>query len=60
MFSAVRDAFVDMYTEHDPFQQLHDQVYEALSEEGRLKLPPPPAKGSLDLSQVQQSLYAFA
>jgi DNA-directed RNA polymerase len=60
MFSAVRDAFVDMYTEHDPFQQLHDQVCEVLSEEGRKKLPRPPAKGSLDLSQVQQSLYAFA
>jgi DNA-directed RNA polymerase len=60
MFSAVRDAFVDMYTEHDPFTELHAQVYEALSEEGRKKLPPPPAKGNLDLSQVQQSLYAFA
>lgn len=60
MFSAVRDAFVDMYEANDPFQHLYDQVYAALSEEGRKKLPFPPAKGNLDLSQVQQSDYAFA
>jgi DNA-directed RNA polymerase len=60
MFSAVRDAFVEMYTAHDPFQHLYEQVYESLSEAGREKLPRPPTKGNLDLSQVQQSLYAFA
>lgn len=60
MFAATRDAFVTMYEENDPFQHLYEQVYEALSEAGRKKLPLPPPKGTLDLSQVQQSLYAFA
>jgi DNA-directed RNA polymerase len=44
MFSAVRDAFVEMYTAHDPFQHLYEQVYESLSEEGREKLPRPPPR----------------
>lgn len=60
MFSATRDAFVDMYTNNDPFQHMYDQVHEALSEKGRSKLPLPPAKGNLDITQVQQSMYAFA
>jgi DNA-directed RNA polymerase len=60
MFAAVRDAFVAMYEENDPLQHLYDRVYADLSEAGREKLPKPPAKGTLDLSLVQQSLYAFA
>jgi DNA-directed RNA polymerase len=60
MFSAVREAFVEMYTSYDPFQHLYDSVAACLSEEGRAKLPPPPAKGDLDLSAVLQSLYSFA
>jgi DNA-directed RNA polymerase len=60
MFDAVRTSFVAMYTEHDPLQHLYEQVHEALSEAGKDKLQLPPAKGDLDLSQVLQSLYAFA
>jgi DNA-directed RNA polymerase len=60
MFSAVREAFLDMYEAHDPFQHLYEQAQVALSEEGRRKLPPPPAKGDLDLSQILYSDYAFA
>lgn len=60
MFSAVREAFVVMYEEHDPFQELYDEVFASLSEEGKAKLPKPPSEGALDLSNVRQALYAFA
>lgn len=60
LFKAVREAFVEMYEQFDPFQHLYERVYEALSEEGRKKLKRPPVKGDLDLDQVRQSLYSFA
>ena len=60
MFAAVREAFVEMYEDQDPYEQLYEDVYAALSEEGRAKLPRPPRKGSLDLNDIRQALYAFA
>jgi len=60
LFAAVREAFVDMYEQHDPFHDLWQSVTDALSEKGRLLLPPPPPKGTLDIREVLSSLYAFA
>lgn len=52
---AIKDSFVRMYTEHDVLEEFK----EAMEGMG-VELPAVPAKGSLDISQVSQSLYCFA
>lgn len=56
-----RRAFVQLYTEQDVvadlWQQLSAQLEAAGSED---KIPPAPAKGTLDLTQVLRSKYFFA
>jgi DNA-directed RNA polymerase len=59
-FDIIRDQMVEMYSKHDPFQEIHNAACAALSDIGREKLPNPPAKGSLDLDAIRSSLYAFA
>jgi len=56
----VREAFVELYEHHDPLMSLYEATYLQLSEKGRKKLKPPPAKGTLNLGDVLNSLYAFA
>lgn len=56
----VRETFVEQYENNDPLQDLHDRALGVLSEKGKKKLKPPPAKGSFDLSMVLESHYAFA
>lgn len=60
LFRTVREVFVKTYTEHDVLQELHDHVANQLSPKNLEKLPEPPSKGNLDLTQVLQSIYAFA
>lgn len=60
LFRAVRDVFVDTYKNNDVLQNLHDQIKNMLSSKLVDELPDIPSKGSLDLDQVRQSLYAFA
>lgn len=54
--TAIIEALVTMYTEHDPFLEIHKTSEDALG----APLEPPPAKGSLDITQVRQALYTFA
>lgn len=56
----VREAFVDLYTNHDPLMDLYKQAMKDLSPEGQKKLKLPPAKGSFDINDVLKSEYAFA
>lgn len=57
-FMLIREAFVEMYENYDPFEEIHYQTNKAL--EDKTKTPEVPAKGDLDISQVVNSLYAFA
>lgn len=50
----IRDAFVDMYQDFDPLQQLHD-----IAEAYGAKVPPVPSKGNLDLQLVRESRHFF-
>ena len=59
-FEIIREAMVEMYENYCPFETIYQAAYEALSDEGRAKLPPVPTKGSLDLNGIKESLYAFA
>jgi DNA-directed RNA polymerase len=56
----VREKFVELYKNHDPFQAIHENALIALSEKGRAKLTASPSKGSLDIEDVLNSQYAFA
>lgn len=56
----VREQFVELYRNHDPFQAVYENALIALTEKGQAKLTHPPAKGTLDIEDVSQSMYAFA
>lgn len=56
----VREEFVSLYDNHDPFQNIHENALIALSEKKQSKLTAPPAKGGLDITSILQSQYAFA
>lgn len=57
---SVREKFVELYKNHDPFQAIYENALIALSEKGRAKLTPPPPKGSLEIEEILNSEYAFA
>jgi DNA-directed RNA polymerase len=50
---AVKPAFVEMYTEHDPLLDLYNRY-------ATVAPSLPPAKGTLDITQVQQSEFFFS
>jgi DNA-directed RNA polymerase len=55
LFSIVRECFVKMYTEHDVLAEFAEEMKPFVNEE----LPPLPSKGTFDINQVKDSLYAF-
>lgn len=59
-FALIREAFVSMYENYDPFEEVLESAKANLSEEGVAKLPALPEKGDMDLSVVREALYAFA
>lgn len=60
MGRCLRQAFIDLYTLHDPLEDFRVDIYLHLSEENVKQLPPVPPKGNLDLTQVAESDFFFA
>lgn len=58
--NCLRHAFHDMYTDHDVLERFRDEIAAQLPPEAVAKLPPLPAKGSLDLSGVLESPFFFS
>ena len=61
--SVLRQQFVDLYTNYDPLWELKEQWEELYFQDLRrhgVKLPPPPARGTLDLKEVLKSEYFFS
>lgn len=56
----IREAFVDMYSNYDPFEEVLESAMANLTPDGQKRLPPMPTKGSLDLEDVLDAAYAFA
>ncbi len=54
----LREAFVEMYEEHDVLKNLYDNAVATLPQE--VDVPPPPEKGTLNLKEVLESDYFFA
>lgn len=57
--ACLRAVFIEMY-EVDQLADMHAQFSNQLPPEVAAELPAPPARGTLDLSQVEQSYYFFA
>lgn len=57
-FQIIREAFVGMYENFCPFDELRDATHEQLDD--KTKVPEVPTKGTLDLQGVLDSDYAFA
>jgi DNA-directed RNA polymerase len=60
LVTCIREAFVDMYEENDPLEQLEACLRERLPPEFHDKIPPRPATGTLDLRAVLRSDFFFA
>ena len=54
----LREAFVEMYEEHDVLLDLYTNAVATLPQE--VLVPPPPKKGTLNLKEVLESDYFFA
>jgi len=59
-FRIIREEFVRTYIEQDVLAVFASQVSDQLNNENLKKLAPIPLKGSLEVSGVKKSLYAFA
>lgn len=57
-FYTIREQFVEMYEDYCPFEEIAYQTTKSIKD--KTKVPPIPKKGTLDLSKVIESLYAFA
>jgi DNA-directed RNA polymerase len=57
MARCIREEFVRMYEEHDIFAELVESVKKTCSK--GIELPEPPAKGTLNLKEILNSVYAF-
>ncbi len=57
---ALRETFVQMYTEHDVLKELRDTIYHRLPEDLKDELPELPPTGRLNLAEVINSPYFFA
>ena len=60
MFKAVRETMVETYTENDVLDDFREQFMEQLHESQLDKMPAIPEKGTLDISQILESQFAFA
>jgi len=59
--ACLREAFVDMYEEHDVLQEFREAIISQIyDDEKKLKVKPVPPKGTLDLSLVKGSDFFFA
>mgnify|MGYP000604445989 CR=1 FL=1 len=59
-FMIIREAFKELYSDTDVFQELYDNFSRQLPPEKRLEMKELPIKGNLDRSDILKSLYAFA
>lgn len=60
MFKAVRETMVETYTENDVLEDFRQQFMEQLHESQLDKMPSIPTKGTLDITQILHSEFAFA
>lgn len=60
MWSALRTAFVEMYSQMDVLEEFRNYLLEVLPEHRRAEIKPIPVKGNLKLDEVLNSSFFFA
>lgn len=60
LYTVVREALVEMYSEVDVLASFRDEIEQQLSEKTKPKLAVLPEKGQLDLNLLLESRYCFA
>lgn len=60
MFKAVRETMVETYTENDVLEDFREQFMDQLHASQLEKMPPIPEKGTLDITKILESQFAFA
>lgn len=56
----IREQFVKLYTDHDVLADIRNETLKQISVANAHRVPEVPTKGSLDLTEVLRSDYAFA
>lgn len=59
LYNKIRTCFYELYTEHDVFNLLREQMLNYLKEEDKKKIKVTPRKGSLQPSLILKSSYCF-
>jgi DNA-directed RNA polymerase, mitochondrial len=57
---AVREGFVELYSEHNPIQSIFEATLDQVRPEARHTVPAPPELGSFDIREVLRSPYFFS
>ena len=60
MWSALRTAFVEMYSQMDVLEEFRNYLLEVLPEHRHKEIEPIPTKGKLDINNVLKSSFFFA
>lgn len=57
LFRLIRECFIEMYLTHDVLTAFERDISPFIMD--KQKLPPQPTKGTFDIDQIKESLYAF-
>lgn len=57
LFRLIRECFIEMYLTHDVLTAFENDMVPFIS--SKQHLPPQPTKGTFDIDQIKESLYAF-
>lgn len=61
MVGCLKEAFISLYHDHDPILNFYEDIMGQLKDDKTIDmLPPPPKRGSLELSDIRNSDYFFA
>jgi len=57
---SLREAFIDMFSNHDVLAKFREDVERQLPDKLKAKLPEVPSKGDLDINKLRESKFFFA
>ena len=57
---SLREAFIDMFSNHDVLAKFREDVEKQLPDKLKAKLPEVPSKGDLDINKLRESKFFFA
>jgi DNA-directed RNA polymerase len=58
--ASLKEAFIQIFTEHDVLKEFKEDVFHQIPENLRAKLPDVPEKGDLDITLLRECDFFFA